>query len=370
MWPKLVASKLLSKTLATNNFVFPTTTNSSQESLSISSTLLHHQDTQNYKVFVSTWNVGGIVPPDDLDMEDLLDKQNNPCDIYVLGFQEVVPLNTANVLGKENSKICTKWNSLIRKTLNNKTAEFRCLTSKKMVGIFISVWVRCDIHPYIQNPSVSCVGCGIMGCLGNKGSVSIRFQLHETSFCFVCTHLASGDREGDERNRNANAADLFARTSFSIGRSLNLPTKILDHDRVIILGDLNYRISMPESETRQLVNKGEWDELVQNDQLRRELDGGHVFKGWHEGAITFAPTYKYFPNSDNYYCCVGKKAKRRNVLQHGAIGLSGLVKGKSNYYTLEVNPSYLITGPLNPFLSLKSRFRESLHSKMSFYQKN
>lgn len=48
----------------------------------------------------------------------------------------------------------------------------------------------------------------------------------------MCTHLASGDTEGDERNRNANAADLFARTSFPRGQSLNLPRKILDHEYV------------------------------------------------------------------------------------------------------------------------------------------
>lgn len=107
-------------------------------------------------------------------------------------FQEVVPLRTANVLGLDNRKICKKWNSLIKKTLNKKTSgrqaaakssdlqfqEFRCVTSKQMVGIFISVWVRGDLHPYVRNPNVSCVGCGIMGCLGNKVIKSYIFTLH------------------------------------------------------------------------------------------------------------------------------------------------------------------------------------------------
>lgn len=97
-------------------------------------------------------------------------------------FQEVVPLKTANVLGLDNKKICKKWNSLIKEALNKKTSgsqaaakssnlqfqAFRCLTSKQMVGIFISVWVRGDLHPYVRNPNVSSVGCGIMGYLGNK----------------------------------------------------------------------------------------------------------------------------------------------------------------------------------------------------------
>jgi phosphatidylinositol-bisphosphatase len=38
------------------------------------------------RVFSSTWNVGGVVPPEDLDLEDWLDiKACNSYDIYVLG---------------------------------------------------------------------------------------------------------------------------------------------------------------------------------------------------------------------------------------------------------------------------------------------
>jgi len=60
--------------------------------------------------------------------------------------------------------------------------------------------------------------------------VSVRFVLHETSFCFVCGHLASGGREGDERHRNSNVSEIFSRTSFPKGPLLDLPTKILDHE--------------------------------------------------------------------------------------------------------------------------------------------
>ncbi|KAL3830719.1 hypothetical protein ACJIZ3_019521 [Penstemon smallii] len=244
-------------------------------------------------------------------MKELLDS-GNACDIYVFGFQEVVPLRAASVLGTEKSKVSTKWNSLIREALNKTEANerikqieeennFRCIISKQMVGILISVWIRTNLQPFVRNPSVSCVGCGIMGCLGNKGSVSVRFQLQETSFCFVCSHLASGGKEGDERYRNSNAAEILSRTIFPRGPLLDLPRKILDHDRVIFLGDLNYRISLPESATRQLVDKGEWNAVLEYDQLRVELMEGQVFEGWQEGTIKFAPTYKYYPNSDAYY---------------------------------------------------------------------
>lgn len=110
-------------------------------------------------------------------------------------FQEVVPLRASNVLGSDNNKVSAKWNLLIRETLNKSVAtsddmdkvingvsqDFKCIISKQMVGILISVWVRGDLRPYIRHPSVSCVGCGVMGCLGNKVTI---FKISTILFCF------------------------------------------------------------------------------------------------------------------------------------------------------------------------------------------
>nr|GLL32823.1 type IV inositol polyphosphate 5-phosphatase 9 isoform X2 [Ipomoea trifida] len=127
-------------------------------------------------------------------------------------------------------------------------------------------------------------------------------------------HLASGGREGDEKFRNSNAAEILSRTTFPKGPSHELPRKIQDHDRVIFLGDLNYRISLQETATRLLIDKGDFNALLEYDQLRSEMLDGQVFKGWHEGIIKFAPTYKYYPNSDGYYGGVnGKKGEKKRA---------------------------------------------------------
>ncbi|KAL0415568.1 UNVERIFIED_CONTAM: Type IV inositol polyphosphate 5-phosphatase 9 [Sesamum latifolium] len=166
----------------------------------------------------------GIPPPDTLNLDDLLDTQNSIADIYVFGFQEIVPLSAGNILVPENT---------------------------------------------------------------------------------------SGGKEGDERQRNADAAHILARTLFPAEAQQHLPRKILDHDRVIWLGDLNYRIYLPEATTRYLVKNKEWSILLQNDQLKAELRNGHVFAGWNEKEIEFAPTYKYDQDSDDYYGSNHKiKAKR------------------------------------------------------------
>ncbi|KAJ1703115.1 hypothetical protein LUZ63_002894 [Rhynchospora breviuscula] len=353
MWPRLVASKLLRRPFGSSRFVadlpniqtlFPL--HSFDDQILSERSLSSHRDTVKYKIFVSTWNVGGVTPSDDFCLDDWLDIQNHSYDIYVLGFQEIVPLRAKNVLGPEKSWISNKWNSLIRDTLNKSTAnkvsnegsklkeqeersgqdrgassrgdnsagEFRCIISKQMVGIMITIWIRCELLQFIHQPSVSCIGCGVMGCLGNKGAVSVRFFVHKTSFCFVCCHLASGGKAADVHLRNTDIIDILTRTSFPRGTSFDLPHKILDHDRVILLGDLNYRISLQEGETKSLVEQKWWSNLLEKDQLRMEFTQGHIFQGWNEGLITFSPTYKYYPNTDMYYGCTpGTKCDKKRA---------------------------------------------------------
>ncbi|KAL8523017.1 hypothetical protein ACS0TY_013111 [Phlomoides rotata] len=394
-------------------------------------------DVENYRIFAATWNVGGRSPPSYLNLEEWL-HASPPCDVYVLGFQEIVPLNAGNVLGTEDNGPARKWQALIRKALNNlpgdgddpfdefegsnreKESSFvprhsvshsmrmvditistpqpildhrfsvcdrviyghkasdhyynptvrwdassddedgpsdsfysqsfsvedrdrhqgqkrYCLVaSKQMVGILLTVWIKSDMRDAVRDLKVSCVGRGLMGYLGNKGSISISMYLHQTSFCFVCSHLTSGEKDGDELRRNSDVVEILRKTRFEQNNS---PQTILDHDRIIWLGDLNYRIALNYRYAKALVEMRNWRALLENDQLTIEQRHGRVFPGWNEGQIYFPPTYKYSNNSDRY---AGEnmrhKEKRRTpawcdrILWHGR-GLQQLsyVRGESRF---------------------------------------
>lgn len=109
-----------------------------------------------------------------------------------------------------------------------------CLVAcKQMVGLFATVWVRRELVPHVGHVRFSCVGRGIMGYLGNKGCISVSLSLHQTSLCFVCSHLASGEKEGDELRRNSDVVEILKNTQFRrlCKRSGRLiPERILDHE--------------------------------------------------------------------------------------------------------------------------------------------
>ncbi|XP_068649252.1 type I inositol polyphosphate 5-phosphatase 8-like [Aristolochia californica] len=311
--------------------------------------------TNEFRIFVGTWNLAGRPPVGSLavDLDDWLNLRD-AADIYVLGFQEIVPLKTSNVIGTEDPTPAARWNALIDRTLNNKygcpwletsasstavvgagsngglvpektrtplptktpltdrefprkpSGCYVILTSKKMVGVFVSIWVKKELlkRYHISSVKVCEVGCGIMGYLGNKGSVAVSMCIEGTSFCFVAAHLASGEKQGDETRRNYQVAEIFRRTVFprppQDDYKQSLPQTILGHDRIFWFGDLNYRLYLEDSSARQLIKKNDWKALKEFDQLKKEQNDG-VFRGWREGDIEFAPTYKYSTSNCNRY---------------------------------------------------------------------
>lgn len=63
-----------------------------------------------------------------------------------------------------------------------------------------------------------------------QGSVSISMSLFQSSMCFVCSHLTSGQKEGAEQRRNADVYEILRRTCFSTIFDTNEPQTIPSHE--------------------------------------------------------------------------------------------------------------------------------------------
>lgn len=119
---------------------------------------------------------------------------------------------------------------------------------------------------------------------------------------------------------------LFSPVPSSVCVSFSQGRLLYSHDYVFWCGDFNYRISLPNEEVKELIKQQNWDALTAGDQLVDQKNAGlvrpntismilfylfifcvfnvfifsQIFRGFIEGNLDFAPTYKYDLFSEDY----------------------------------------------------------------------
>ncbi|XP_074182094.1 synaptojanin-1 isoform X12 [Rhinolophus sinicus] len=260
------------------------------------------------RVCVGTWNVNGgkqfrsiafknqtltdwlLDAPKLAGIQEFQDKRSKPTDIFAIGFEEMVELNAGNIVNASttNQKL---WAVELQKTVSRDN-KYVLLASEQLVGVCLFVFIRPQHAPFIRDVAVDTVKTGMGGATGNKGAVAIRMLFHTTSLCFVCSHFAAGQSQVKERNEDF--VEIVRKLSFPMGRML------FSHDYVFWCGDFNYRIDLPNEEVKELIRQQNWDSLIAGDQLINQKNAGQIFRGFLEGKVTFAPTYKYDLFSEDY----------------------------------------------------------------------
>lgn len=172
---------------------------------------------------------------------------------------------------------------------------YECLGSKQMVGLLLSTYVLKKHRPAISEVSTEIMTTGILGLMGNKGGVATRFRFHDSTFCILNAHFNAHQQNVSRRNQDYRDICTII---FNVPESG--PMTIFDHDNIFWMGDLNYRIDLPDDIVREKIRTSQWDYLLQADQLNIHMKRGNVFTGFSEAPITFAPTYKYVVGSQEY----------------------------------------------------------------------
>ncbi|KAM3933388.1 type II inositol 1,4,5-trisphosphate 5-phosphatase isoform 1-T1 [Leptodactylus fuscus] len=249
---------------------------------------------QDFRFFVGTYNVNGQSPKENL--QPWLSADIEAPDVYCIGFQELDLSKEAfffNDTPKEE-----EWFKAVSEGLHP-GAKYAKIKLIRLVGIMLLLYVKKDLASYVSEVEAETVGTGIMGRMGNKGGVAIRFRFHNTHICVVNSHLAAHVDEYERRNQDFR--DICSRMQLPQVDPTLPPLSIHKHDVVLWLGDLNYRLKDIDMEkAKKLIESKDYKTLYEFDQLKQQMHEKTVFDGFTEGEIKFQPTYKYDTGSDEW----------------------------------------------------------------------
>ncbi|KAH9999523.1 DNase I-like protein [Russula vinacea] len=282
------------------------------------------QDSELFKLeksFSHFRNINILFKENSSFLYDALKSVDSP-DIIVFGFQEVVPLDKANVakflkkkkglegasstLHAEHRRWADKLVGAVAFALPDE--RYKLLYAKELVGLLSCVMVKTKELAATRDCAAHTISRGVGGRFGNKGAVAVRLLIDDTSLCFLNCHLAAGHRR--VRDRNADAAGIIEHERlFPVLETLNEAvalvgggdgTMALDHEIVFMSGDLNYRIDQRRDAVVSSVQQNTFHNLLVHDQLTKEMKTNIRLRSFMEGPITFPPTYKYDLHSTEY----------------------------------------------------------------------
>ena len=216
-------------------------------------TLLAHvraRSPQSLRIWCGTWNVGGQQPNLAVDLRRWLGTAPTETpgldpDMYVIGFQEAVPLNTTNVVLSDDEilarrehwkhSLLTALNTLPRQPGGHDEIEFLC--SAHQVGVLLFVFGRKKLTTNgavcIRGIRMARASTGFSGLLGNKGAVAISLQIDHgdagrdtSAIAFVCAHFTAHAGAGPAAQRARDYQDIVRALSFG-----KVPDDVAPHAR-------------------------------------------------------------------------------------------------------------------------------------------
>lgn len=180
-------------------------------------------------------------------------------DLYLLGLQEVVDINSTSEALRPytDPSVAKKYKDNLQNALPQ---GYHLVAEQQLIGLLLLVYASAELTDEVKAISTTSVGTGLMGYMGNKGAVTARIVIGDTTrLVFVNSHLAAGADKASCERRNWDAAQIIQRTRFDpIKDAMDLAQttgeQIGDEDFAFWVGDLNYRLeTIPGDDVRRLL---------------------------------------------------------------------------------------------------------------------
>ncbi|XP_007952123.1 phosphatidylinositol 4,5-bisphosphate 5-phosphatase A [Orycteropus afer afer] len=253
-----------------------------------------------FRITVVTWNVGTAMPPD--DVTSLLHlgggEDCDGADMIAIGLQEVNSMINKRL---KDALFTDQWSELFMDALG--PFNFVLVSTVRMQGVILLLFSKYYHLPFLRDVQTDCTRTGLGGYWGNKGGVSVRLAAFGHMLCFLNCHLPAHMDKAEQRKDNFQT--ILSLQQFQ-GPGAH---GILDHDLVFWFGDLNFRIENYDLHfVKFAIDSNQLHQLWEKDQLNMAKNTWPILKGFQEGPLNFAPTFK-FDVGTNKYDTSAKKRK-------------------------------------------------------------
>ena len=174
------------------------------------------------------------------EIEKLYINNNSPI-FYVIGLQEIVKLNTSNVIFDANKSSSHLWEAKITEILL-KVYNYTLQYKENMVGILLLIFVKSSEVKNIKYMKKSAIKAGFLKKLGNKGYILYEFKYKNKTFSFGSGHLTAGENDKNYKNRTNLLIDIL---NHKHDKSSN---KLYENDFYFLFGDMNFRVKIDRKE--------------------------------------------------------------------------------------------------------------------------
>jgi len=261
---------------------------------------------EKLRIAIVTWNVNNYKPNNEkTDFKDLFASfQDNHPDILAIGLQEID--NSAFkdlIMTNESEKISGLWQNIMKFNVN-KLENYYEISHLSYYGCFLIIFAKILYRDRIKKIQFDEVNFSALANFSKKGALLIKFNLDDSSLCFINCHLESGANKHKERLQNLNTIH----TSAFNGEIENFEYKFLFGDlNFRLLGFNDYEIRKKLERYQNLIEIKEtleakktikdlldWDELWESRKLSKYLEK------YQEMDIMFPPTYQYEKDGMKY----------------------------------------------------------------------